>query len=43
MAAELANITFDCADVLKVARFWSAVLGRQLDRGSSRLADRKAA
>jgi predicted enzyme related to lactoylglutathione lyase len=37
MAARLANITFDCDDVLKVAGFWSAVLGRQLDRGSSRL------
>ncbi len=25
------NITVDCVDVLKVARFWSAALGRPLD------------
>ena len=37
MTAQLANITFDCDDVLKVAGFWSAVLGRELDRGSSQL------
>jgi hypothetical protein len=28
MAARLGNITFDCDDVLKLAAFWSAVLGR---------------
>lgn len=37
MAAQLANITFDCEDALKVARFWCAVLGRPLDRGSRQL------
>jgi hypothetical protein len=35
MPARVANITFDCADVLKVAGFWSEVLGRPLDPGSS--------
>jgi hypothetical protein len=34
MAARLGNITFDCDDVLKLAAFWSAVLGRPLDKGS---------
>jgi predicted enzyme related to lactoylglutathione lyase len=37
IAAQLANITFDCDDVMKVAGFWSAALGRQLDRTSSEL------
>ncbi len=32
---KLGNITFDCADVLLVARFWSAVLERPLDERSS--------
>jgi hypothetical protein len=31
------HITFDCDDVLMVASFWSAVLGRPLDEGSSEL------
>ncbi len=35
MAARLGNVTFDCEDVLKVAAFWSAVLGRPVDDGSS--------
>jgi Glyoxalase-like domain len=35
MAARLGNIVLDCDDVLKLAAFWSAVLGRPLDRGSS--------
>ena len=35
MTARIGNITFDCDDVLKIATFWSAVLGRPLDRGSS--------
>ena len=35
MAVRLGNITFDCGDVLKLAAFWSAVLGRPLDDGSS--------
>ncbi len=35
MVARLGNITFDCDDVLKIAGFWSAVLGRPLDEGSS--------
>lgn len=37
MAARLGNITFDCDDVLKIAAFWSAVLGRPLDKGSSKV------
>jgi predicted enzyme related to lactoylglutathione lyase len=35
MAARIGNIAFDCDDVLKVAAFWSAVLGRPLDKGRS--------
>jgi hypothetical protein len=35
MPARLGNITFDCDDVLKVATFWSGVLGRTMDAGSS--------
>jgi hypothetical protein len=37
MAARIGNIAVDCDDVLKVAAFWSAVLGRPLDKGSSEL------
>jgi catechol 2,3-dioxygenase-like lactoylglutathione lyase family enzyme len=35
MTARIGNIAFDCDDVLKIAAFWSAVLGRPLDKGSS--------
>jgi predicted enzyme related to lactoylglutathione lyase len=28
------NITLDCGDVLKVARFWAAALDRRLDHGA---------
>jgi hypothetical protein len=35
MTARVGNITFDCDDVLKMAAFWSAVLGRPVDEGSS--------
>ena len=35
MKARVGNITFDCADVLKLAGFWSAVLDRPLDDGST--------
>jgi hypothetical protein len=35
MTARIGNIAFDCDDVLKIATFWSAVLGRPLDKGSS--------
>jgi hypothetical protein len=35
MAARLGNITFDCGDAKKLATFWSAVLGRPIDDGSS--------
>ena len=35
MTARLGNVTFDCHDVLKIAAFWSAVLGRPLDEGSN--------
>jgi catechol 2,3-dioxygenase-like lactoylglutathione lyase family enzyme len=37
MAVRIGNITFDCDDVLKMAAFWSAVLGRPLDKGSNEL------
>jgi hypothetical protein len=33
MMARIGNITFDCHDVLKVAAFWSAALGRPVDEG----------
>jgi hypothetical protein len=32
---QLANITFDCADALRTARFWSAVLDRPVEPGAS--------
>ena len=35
MVARVANITFDCDEVLRVANFWSAVLGRPLDAASN--------
>jgi Glyoxalase-like domain len=35
MKARIGNVAFDCEDVMKVAAFWSAVLGRPLDDGSS--------
>jgi predicted enzyme related to lactoylglutathione lyase len=35
MELRLGNITIDCDDVLRVASFWSAALGRPLDDGSS--------
>ena len=35
MPARVGNITFDCNDVLMMVTFWSAVLGRPLDAGSS--------
>jgi hypothetical protein len=35
MAVRVGNVTFDCGDVLKLAAFWSAVLGRPIDQGSS--------
>jgi hypothetical protein len=31
----IGNIAFDCDDVLKVAQFWAAALGRSLDPASS--------
>src|ERR1051326_7478559 len=36
MAATLGNIAFDCDDVLKVATFGSAALGRPLAAGASK-------
>jgi Glyoxalase-like domain len=35
MAVRVGNVTFDCGDVLKLAAFWSAVLGRPIDEDSS--------
>ena len=35
MTARIGNIAFDCDDVLKIATFWSAMLARPLDKGSS--------
>jgi predicted enzyme related to lactoylglutathione lyase len=37
MTARIGNVAFDCDDVLKVAAFWSAALGRPLDKGSSKV------
>jgi len=37
MSARIGNVSFDCDDVLKLAAFWSSVLGRPLDVGSSDL------
>lgn len=34
MALSVGNFAFDCNDVLKVARFWSAAIDRPLDPGS---------
>jgi hypothetical protein len=36
VTARLGNIAFDCDDALKVATFWSAVLGRPVDKGGSK-------
>ena len=35
MAVTIASLTFDCADALTVARFWSAALERPLDLEAS--------
>jgi hypothetical protein len=35
MTARIGDVAFDCGDVLEVARFWSAVLGRPVDEGST--------
>jgi Glyoxalase-like domain len=35
MVARIGNVAFDCGDVLKMATFWSAVLGRPIDESSS--------
>jgi len=35
MSARIGNVSFDCNDVMKLATFWSGVLGRPLDNGSS--------
>ena len=35
MPARLGNVSFDCADVLRMSAFWSAVLGRPVDNGAS--------
>ena len=35
MTLQLANVSFDCDDALKVATFWSAVLDRPLDADAS--------
>jgi hypothetical protein len=34
MSLRLTNITFDCHDAARVARFWSAVLRRPIDEGA---------
>jgi hypothetical protein len=35
VTVRIASVTFDCADALTVARFWSAALGRPLDPNAS--------
>lgn len=34
MPARITNLTFDCVDALRLATFWSEVIGRPLDAGS---------
>jgi hypothetical protein len=34
MGVRVGNITFDCGDVLRVARFWAAAMERPLDEGA---------
>jgi hypothetical protein len=31
----IANVTFDCADALELARFWSAVMEKPIDDGAN--------
>ena len=35
MAVFVKNLTFDCADALRVARFWAAALGSDVDEDST--------
>lgn len=35
MSVTLYSVTFDCTDAARLARFWSDVLGRPVDEGSS--------
>jgi hypothetical protein len=35
MLARIGNITFDCDNALRLATFWSAVVGRPVDDGAS--------
>ena len=35
MPAFVKNLTFDCVDALRVARFWAAALGSDVDEGST--------
>ena len=35
MPAFIKNLTFDCADALRLARFWAAALGSDVDEDSS--------
>jgi hypothetical protein len=35
MSLQLASVVFDCADTLRVARFWSEALGRPIDDGGN--------
>src|SRR5262249_49067650 len=35
MTVTIASVTFDCADALVVARFWSAAIDRPIDAGAT--------
>ncbi len=35
MPAFVKNLTFDCVDALRVARFWAATLGSDVDEDST--------
>jgi hypothetical protein len=35
MPAFVKNLTFDCVDALRLARFWAAALGSDVDEGST--------
>jgi hypothetical protein len=35
MTLQLAHVTFDCADPVRVSAFWSAAIGRPVDDGAN--------
>jgi hypothetical protein len=41
MTVKIASVAFDCRDALVVARFWSAAIGRLVELGATRVADKE--